>query len=47
MNKKRKADETMIFKENVAEVAEPPVKKVKSNNGTAINFIERNKQIIN
>ena len=46
MSKKRKADETMIFKENVEEVAAPAVKKVKINNGTAVNYIERNKQMI-
>ena len=46
MSKKRKADETMIFKENIEEVAAPAVKKVKINNGTAVNYIERNKQMI-
>jgi hypothetical protein len=33
----------MIFKENIDEIAVPVVKKVKANNGTAVNFIERNK----
>ena len=43
VTKKRKLEETQICKENMVELAAPVVKKVKINNGTSINYIERNK----
>lgn len=47
VSKKRRLDETQIFKENnIVEAAAPVVKKVKINNGSSINYIERNKQMI-